>query len=164
MRATFTFILAISLAACGSDSSGTFETSDGEEGSYSINQDGGEVTARITSDEGTTTIRSGKGVDAELPDGYSMYPGATIVSATTMSGDSANGSMVNFESDAAPDDIIAHFREQAEADGIEIKMEMKTGSGQILNGEGEDGRVFSITVSNDGDKSSGNLMVGNSGS
>ena len=163
MRATITLASAILLAACGSDTSGTFETGDGEEGSYTVNQDGGEVTAEITSDEGTTTIRSGESVEVDLPDGYSMYPGARIVSATTMSGVSNNGSMVFFESDAAPEDVVTHFRKQAEADGVKIQMEMKTGDTQILSGEGDDGRIFSITVNDEGGTSSGSLMVGTDG-
>jgi hypothetical protein len=164
MRATITLATAMFLAACGSESSGSFETADGEAGSYTIDQDGSEVTAEITSDDGTTTIRSGEGVSADLPKGYSMYPGATIVSATTIAGAANSGSMVFFESDASPQDVVAHFRKQAEADGVKIQMEMKTGNTMILSGEGDDGRVFSITVSDDGGKSSGNLMVGKDGS
>jgi hypothetical protein len=163
MRATITLASAILLAACGSESSGTFETSDGEEGSYTVDQDGGEMTAEISSNDGTTTIRSGQDVSVDLPDGYSMFPGAKIVSATTMSGASNNGSMVFFESGAAPDDVIAHFRKQAEADGVKIQMEMKTGNTQILSGEGKDGRIFSVTVNDEGGKSSGSLMVGTDG-
>ena len=163
MRATILLVPTILLAGCGSDASGTFETGDGEEGSYTIDQDGDEMTARITGDDGTAIIRSGEGVSVDLPDGYSMYPGTNIVSSTTMSGGSTKGSMILFESDASPEDLIAHFRKQAEADGIEIKMEMKTGAGQILSGEGSDGRIFSITVNNDSGKSTGNLLVGRDG-
>lgn len=160
MRVTLALVSSILLAACGSDSSGTFETSDGEEGSYTVDRDGDEMTAQITSEEGTATIRSGDGLNVDLPDGYSIFPGSKIVSSTTISSDSNSGSMVFFESDASPDDVVAHYRKQAESEGVDIKMEMTTGNTRILSGEGEDGRVFSITVSEDDGKSSGNLMIG----
>lgn len=151
---------ALCLSACGPDTGGTFETEDGETGSYTIDEDSGETTATIRTEDGTATMRSGESVPVDLPDGFSLYPGASVTNNTTFSMDDARGAMVMFESDAEPRAIADFYRKQAEAAGIDIELEMSINGGQMLGGESEGGRTFTLNASRNGESTSAQLMVG----
>ena len=86
MRLTLAILtpFALTLAACSSETSGTFEGEDGETGEYTIDSSTGEATATITTEEGTATLRSGASVPVELPAGFTTYPGAEVVSNTVV--------------------------------------------------------------------------------
>ena len=148
------------LASCGSEKEGTFETSEGERGSYSIDEDGGTATATIKTDDGTAVMRSGQDVPIDLPDGFTIYPGAKVVSNTTFSQADSSGSLIVLESEAEPDEIAAHYRKQAEAAGIDIQLEMSVNGGKMIGGEGPGGQVFSLNANSDGGKTSAQLMLG----
>lgn len=146
------------LAACGSDS-GTIETEDGTT-EYSVDSGNGEAEIRMTDNDGNeTVVSSGSDVEVDLPDGYSIYPGATIVSNTVMSGADGNGMMVIMTSSDSPDEMVEFYREQAEAAGIEIQMEMTTADARVIGGEGPGGAAFSFNVSQSGEETNGMLMV-----
>ena len=151
----------LALSACGSEKSGTFETEDGGDGVYTIDPATGESSAKITTDEGTASFRSGANVKADLPAGWSIYPGAEVISATNIDGVEGRGTMVTMESDDSVDDLIAHYRSQAQKAGLEIKMEMTIDKGRIIAGTSRDGRQFSLNVTTDTEsgKAQAQLMV-----
>ncbi|MEN7536870.1 hypothetical protein [Aurantiacibacter flavus] len=147
MRALMVIAATGALAACGSSDSGTIETEDGDV-TYTVDENGGEAVATVTNADGeTVTMRSGEGAAANLPDGFTLYPGSAVVSSTNVSSGGSNGALVQLESPATPDEIVAFYRKEAEAAGIEIKMEMKANEAQIVSGESADGLVFSINAS-----------------
>lgn len=151
---------ALLLAACGGSDSGSSESEDGR-AEYDVDRDGGDAEIRFTDNEGNeTVIKSGSDVEAALPDGFTLYPGAEVVSNTTISGSEGNGVMVSISSSDPVEKLAAHYKSQAEAAGIDIQMEIKSGDTQMLGGEGDDGRFFSFNVSSEGDGSSGMLIVG----
>ncbi len=153
-------IAALGLSACSSERSGEFTNDEGETGSYSVDPDSGETNMTITSDEGTTTLRSGSDVPVNLPLGFSVYPGAIVTNNAVVDHNGGEGSMVIFETSGSPDEVIAFYREQAETAGIEIKVDLTINDGGMLGGEGSDGEVFTINVSANEEGSNGQLMVG----
>lgn len=160
MRAATCLAAALLISACGSETSGEFETESGEQGSYSIDENNGETVARITTDEGTAEMRSGANVPVNLPKGFSIYPGAKVVSNTTITQNNGKGALIAFEVDASPDEIAEYYRKQAEDAGIDISLEMSVNDGKMLAGEGNDGETFTLNVSKDDAGSTGQLMVG----
>jgi hypothetical protein len=153
---------ALTLAACGSETSGEFTTEDGENAEYTIDKDSGETSMTIKGEDGTATLRSGADVPVSLPDGFSLYPGSTVVTNTVVSQPDGQGTMVMFETDAAADKVIAHFREQAKLAGFDIQLEMNANGTQMIGGERkDDGSTLSVTASaGEGAGTSGQLIIG----
>lgn len=160
MRTLVLLAGALALAACGSEKSGSFETGDGGEGSYTVDSDSGETTATITTDEGTVSMRSGGDVPIDLPRGFSAYPGAKVVSNTIIDQGDGKGSLVIMESEDSLDDITGYYRKQAEAAGVNIGVQLTTEQGRMLAGESEAGMAFSLNASEEGGKTTMTLMVG----
>ncbi len=160
MLAAVCLVGALLLSSCGSDNSGEFEAEDGSEGSYSFNEENGETIARITTDEGTAEMRSGENVPVDLPSDFSMYPGAKVVSNTTVRQGNGKGALIVFETADSPEKVAGFYRKQAESAGIDIAMEMSVNDGQMLAGEGEDGETFTLNVTQNESGSSAQLMVG----
>lgn len=151
MRPILPIAAMIALAACSSEKSGTFETEGGEKGEYTVNSDDGGMNATITTKDGTATMQSGENVKASLPDGFTVYPGATVVTATNVDAGGTKGSLVMMETGDSPEKVAAFYRKQAEAAGIKIEMEMTVNGGKMIGGKGEGGRMFSLnTTTNDG--------------
>lgn len=136
----------IVLTACGSGQSGEVTNEDGETAEYTIDAESGETSMAITTEDGATAMQSGAGVKPNLPDGWSVYPGATIVNAINVDRADGSGSMVMMTVEASADAVIAHYRKQAEATGFPIEMEMTTATSRLIGGEREDGATFSVSV------------------
>ena len=164
MRLNFAFLAPVAalglLSACGSQESGSFTSEDGESGEYTIDTETGETTATIKTDEGTATMRSGSNVPVELPAGFSVYPGAQVLTNTIVNQAAGSGALVTMMSDDSPDAIAAFYKQQAVDAGIEIQMEMATNGGQILGGQSADGLTFSMIASPSGDGTTVQLTVG----
>ena len=156
---------ALALSACGSERSGTYTTEDGETGEYTIDTDSGEATMTIESPDGDAFMRSGADVEPNLPDGWSIYPGAQVQNSINVDGPDGGGTMVTMMTDATPDEVTAFYREQAEDTGFSIEMEISTGGAKIIGGQSEEDATFSVTVSpnEDGGQSTVQLMVGKGG-
>jgi hypothetical protein len=70
------------------------------------------------------------------------------------------GTMVMFETDAKPDAIIAHYREQAKSAGFDIELEMNTNGTTMIAGKREsDGSSLSVTATS-GDTTTGQIIIG----
>lgn len=149
------------LAGCGSETSGTIEDEDGvERGSYDIDNSTGETTATFETEDGTLRVNSGADVSADLPDGWSLYPGANVVSATNASMGEGKGTMVIFETDDSPEEVTAYYREQAEENDIAIEMEMNTSESRMIAGSSEDGKSLTVNAGQQDGKTVAQLMVG----
>jgi hypothetical protein len=156
--AILTAALATGLGACGD--SGTFTTDEGETGEYSIDGATGETTISVDTEDGTASVRSGADVPVELPEGFSIYPGAEVVSNIVFDQGGNGGAMVTMESSATPKEIADYYRKQAEAAGVEIQIDATVNGGAMVGGEGPGGMTFSINASPQGDKTSAQLAVG----
>lgn len=142
---------ALAVSGCGSETSGEFTGEDGETGQYTVDRETGETTMSVRTDEGVSTMRAGPDVEPDLPDGWSIYPGADVVAAANIGGAQGEGAMVTMTVDASREDIIEHYRAEAEAAGYEIEIELTTAAGMVLSGEREDGARFSATASTAGE-------------
>jgi hypothetical protein len=128
---------------------------------YRIDKDSGETSMTIEGKDGTATMRSGADVPVSLPAGFSLYPGSKVVTNTVVNQPDGQGTMVMFETDAAADKVIAHFREQAKAAGFDIQLEMNTNGTQMIGGESKDGSTLSVTASPGGESgTTGQLIIG----
>ena len=155
-------MLGLGLSGCGSDTSGDIENEDGDTiGTYEVDAGTGEINASMTQDDGTVaTMRSGKNVTVELPDGFSIYPGATVTSNTKVSSSDGGGSVVMFTTDDPAPDLIDFYRKQAEAAGVKIEMQMDTDGMSMIGGKMPDGDSFAFTATGGGDRTNGQLMIG----
>ncbi|UIP07933.1 hypothetical protein LY632_05920 [Erythrobacter sp. SDW2] len=160
MRLVLPIAAAIALAACSSEKSGSFETEGGERGEYTVDSIDGGMNATITTKDGTATMQSGENVKADLPDGFTVYPGAKVVSATNVDSPESKGSLLMMETSDSPDKVAAFYRKQAEAAGIKIEMEMTVNGGKMIGGKGPDERVFSLNTTNNDGKTGIQLTVG----
>ncbi|MEL7446611.1 MAG: hypothetical protein AAGK02_12495 [Pseudomonadota bacterium] len=152
---------SLALAACGGpDTSGTFTTEDGETGEYRVDSDSGETTATVETSEGTATLRSGEDVPLDLPDGFSLYPGAKVVSNTVVSRGEGKGSMTIIETSDSIADLKSFYRKQAEDAGVDIGIEADINGGAMLGGESEEGQSFMLMINRDADVTSATLTVG----
>jgi len=153
---------ALSLASCGSETSGEFTTEDGETAEYTIDKDSGETAMTITGKDGNATLRSGADVPVDLPDGFSLYPGAKVLTNTVVNQPDGQGTMVMFETGDAADKVIAHFREEAEEAGFAIQIDANMNGSLMIGGERKsDGSTLSVTANpNDGDATTGQLIIG----
>lgn len=151
------------LAACNSEQSGTITTPEGETADYTIDEASGETTMRIKTPQGEATMRSGQSVPITLPDGFSLYPGSTIVTNTIVNQLDGAGTMVVFEAPAKPLAIINHFKQAATSAGYAIEVEATMNETMMLAGRrAGDGASFMVSTGAvvDG-KTSGQLVIGN---
>ncbi len=153
---------AITLAGCGSETSGEFTTDDGETAEYTIDKDSGETSMTVEGPDGTATLRSGADLAVEMPAGFSLFPGSTVLTNTVVNQPDGKGTMVMFESDGTADAVMAHYRNQAEAAGFDIQLEMNTNGSMMIGGERKaDGSTMSITATaNAGEKTTGQIIIG----
>lgn len=167
MRMAMLMGAALFLTACGGNdereiASGTVTDADGKSANYSVTQSGdgdaGQVT--IKTDEGEMKFGSGAG-NAKMPDGFTLYPGATLTGGMNSSADNGSATMANFEVEGKHTDVIAHYRKQAEAQGLKIVGEMTTPGNIILTAaeEGARKRSVQITAAQDGTKVTGIVMA-----
>ncbi|MEP3421875.1 MAG: hypothetical protein ABJN35_09095 [Erythrobacter sp.] len=158
----------MALTACGSENSGTFTTEDGETGEYTIDQDSGAASMTIDTPDGEVSMRSGAAVDVDLPDGFTIVDGAEVLSTTIIDQADSKGALVTFNTDRTPDQVVEHFRAQAEAAGIDIQIETSINGGRMLGGESPSGTTFSITAypagENGDSRTNGQLVLAKGGS
>ena len=152
---------ALALGSCSDDNTTTVTTEDGS-GEYKIDEDTGDASMTITTPEGDTVMQSGSNVEPDLPDGWSIYPGANVQNAINIGGAEGRGTLVTMEVDASVDAIIQHYRAEAEATGHKIQMELTTNESRIIGGENSSGGTFSVSVvpGSDGGPARVQLTVG----
>jgi hypothetical protein len=149
------------LGACGGPDEGTIETENGETVAYKVEGDGGDTAIRISGEDGEeVVINSDTGTTVDLPDGFSLYPGATVVSSTTMNQGDGQGTLIIMQSDASAQDMVEFYRNQAESAGIRIQMEMTTNGSEMIGGESDDGGTFSFNASPSEGGTTAQLVVG----
>ncbi|MFM7377807.1 MAG: hypothetical protein ACKO1O_06720 [Erythrobacter sp.] len=153
---------ALLLAACGSETSGDFETADGKNAEYTIDKETGETSMTIESKDGESTLRAGANVPVSLPEGFSLYPGSKVVNNAVVNQPDAQGTMVAFEVDAPADKVVAHYRDAAKAAGFEIQVEVNTNGTQLVAAERKsDGSGLSVTATTGDDgKTTGQITIG----
>jgi len=148
------------LAACGSETSGEFTTADGETGEYTMKAEGEGMTATVTTEDGTATMRSGPDAKPNLPKGFTLYPGANVVTTANVNQNGQTGSMTMFETGDSPEKVADFYRKQAEKAGFKIQTDANVNGSQTFAGEAPDGSSFMINANASGDKTLGQLVIG----
>lgn len=116
-------------------------------GEHSIDPATGERRMVIHREDGPTTLRAGAAVPVDLPAGFSLFPGARVVSNAIAARPGGQGVLLTFEADAPAPELIAHTRREAEAAGFSIDVELDTGETRTIAGtRASDRATFSLTV------------------
>ncbi|MFC4254827.1 hypothetical protein GRI97_05280 [Altererythrobacter xixiisoli] len=152
------------LAGCGSENTQTIRTEDGDV-TQTVSQNGGTTTIKTTGPDGEVMeLQTNTGSAVKLPNGYTLYPGASVISNSTMDHGVEEGTMVVMQSRDTPEKISAFYRKQAEAIGIRIVSEARANETVMLAGEGNDGAIFSVNATPDAQGGTvAYLMVGKQG-
>lgn len=162
MRNFYPIALLVALPACGGDSGeGTITTEDGETISYDIDSADQKTSINISSEsgDGQLKLEAGPDVNADMPQGFVLYPGAKVVSQARMDNDRVKNHTVTMRTSDEPQKVLADLRGQAEAAGITIKTTMETEKFSMLSGEGENGRKVIINVNREDGGTIANLSV-----
>jgi hypothetical protein len=143
MRLVMSSLLSLALLACGPSQQ---ETSPDKAGSYTI--EGGETRASITGKDGSvTTLRAGEKVPVQLPRGFSVAPGLTVVSNTHVARARGVFVLLDMKGSMPVADVIAFYRQQAEAAGVAITVDIASADSTTIAGESKDGLAFTAMAS-----------------
>jgi hypothetical protein len=147
MRFAILPLLTLALASCGSSDEGDQTSEDGTKvGRYEI--ENGETRASITGEDGSvTTLRAGERVPVRLPRGFTVAPGLTVFDNTHVERDGGTFVLLSMQGDLPVDEVIAYYRKQAEAAGIEVQVDIKAEESTTVAGESDDGLAFSVHAS-----------------
>lgn len=150
---------ALALAACGSGEDGTITDDEGSDvGSYAMAN--GETTASIKGEDGSvTSMRSGSQVPVSLPDGFSVAEGFAVINTTNVERGDGRYVMLTMQGPQPVADVVAHYRREAEAAGVDVNVDVTTGDSTTIAGEGKDGLAFSLMASRSGDKTAVQLTL-----
>ena len=105
------------------------------------------------SEEGATVIRTGM-TAGELPADFTLYPDAVTTFAA--GNNSAVDSFV-FESEASPETVLDHTRQEALAAGWEITTDIAADGDHLLIAEKEDGTMLTASAQVEGGATKGSL-------
>ncbi len=139
--------LLLPLAGCSDETTRTYTDGEGNEVEITQSGEGGNASYEFESKDGDKfSVDSGAGVEAKLPKGFSVYPGAEVVSATNLDQNGRKASIVTMKSDADPADVIAYYRKQAERAGQKIESETSSAQMRMLMGRSQDNGGFNLVV------------------
>lgn len=91
-------------------------------------------------------MRTGPKVEVALPDGFTIYPGAVIVSNTLVERSKNRRMLLEFVTRESPEKTISFYRRQAEAAHLDLRLDLTGPEGGGLGGMLGDGRTLSIAV------------------
>lgn len=159
-------VAALALAACGSESAhdageaaSEAAGDSAEHGEYRIDESSGETSMTIATPEGEASMRAGAQVRPNLPQGWTIYPDATIENAINVDQADGSGTMVRMLADATMDEVIDHYRGQAEATGYSIDLDLTTATSRVIGGKKPDGSTFSVSVTPGADGSPASIQL-----
>lgn len=134
--------LAIGLAACGGEA--TDPTA--PQGSSAA---AGSSTTTIETPQGETiTQQTGKDVIADLPTGFTIFPGANVLANTVTTFGNGRQTTIMMDSGALPAEIAAHYKDEAEEAGMEITIDLGfEGSNSIAADRTSDGLKLTVSAS-----------------
>lgn len=116
-------VLTALLAACGSEPASNSERHE-PHGHYEVDEDSGEVRARIGVGERAVRMRSGSTVPVNLPAGLTVFPGADIIRHSRVELEGKVFSIVEFQTAEPVAKVLLFHREQVAAAGIPIHVDI----------------------------------------
>lgn len=130
MRNIVTLCSALALAACGSGA----DDAD--------NADSATIT--INTQQGQSTIQTGPNADVTLPAGFTVYPGANVISNVTADFGEGAQTTLTLQTSASLATVAAFYKKQASAAGVNLATDMTTPESVMLGGETPAGTVFGL--------------------
>lgn len=119
----------------------------------------GETRMTIPRPDGAATLRSGPDVPLALPKGFTLPDGSRVLTNSLFSRSDGDGTLVTFEAEPSAQAVIGHFRNQAEAAGFAITVEVETAGTLLIVGERKgDGARLAVTAT-EGMPTQGQLIV-----
>ena len=94
------------------------------------------------------------------PGGFALFPGAVQLSRSSASQNGQSFTLQSLASDAPPQALVEHYRQQAEAAGIAVSLEVAQNGMHQIGGEAPSGLNFSLTASRQGNRTIATLAVG----
>lgn len=154
-RAALTVVAAYALSGCDAGSR------DG--GTFTLDEETGVATSEIETRSGKARMRAGPSIPARLPAGFTMMPGAKVLTVSTIDSARGAGSLTRFQIEQAADAVIDHYRAEAETAGVVIKIELDSDGTQMIAGKGAGTRHpvhrFSLTAIETDEGTQGELMI-----
>ena len=150
---------ALVLTACESGSDRAITDEEGAEvGTYSMED--GETSASLRLEDGSVTaMRSGARVPVDLPDGFTIAPGLTVLNNTNVERGAGRYVMLSMQGTQPVEELVAYYRREAVAAGVGINVDVTTGDSTTIAGEGADGLAFSLMASRSGEVTAVQLTV-----
>lgn len=121
MRKLFTIAMigaALALSGCGKKDEKTVY-SDNKGNSVATNASGDHMTFTGSNGE---KMEIGTGTNAKLPAYLAVYPGASVAANINTNNADGTGGMVSLKTSAAPADVIAFYKQKAQAHGMKESM------------------------------------------
>lgn len=130
-------------------------------GSYDVDEETGETSARFEAEDGTVTaMRSGRTVPPDLPEGFTLYPQARAVNVTRVDQGERKSIIIDLRSDATPRQIADHYFSEAEAAGFTVEPRVRSDETEVLAGENAGGMAFSLVAQREGGATQAQLSMG----
>lgn len=159
MKRAIPIALALALVACTGDNE--VSASDTEQGAATSD---GECEATVeftgTRNEELAIISCDEEGNSLTQKGYTLFPGATVNSTTTIQGDGRDGVMMMISSDAPLADLVAHYRAEGEAQGIQFQNEVVNANFASLMGMTPDGNTLFLNGAREGSQSEVGITFG----
>lgn len=154
--------LTLAVVACGEETGGEAVSDDSVDtaSEYVIDSDTGEESMTITTPDGEVAMRSGSAVPIDLPAGFSVMDDARIISNTVVDQTDGKGAIVAFETTQNLEDVIAFYRDQAEAAGVNLEVDMTVNESRVLAGESASDLTFSLNANPIAEGTRVQLVVG----
>jgi hypothetical protein len=137
----FTIAVAIAAAAlvagCDQHPSKTVKIR-GKDGNVTITSNGEHATIKANDGKTTLEINTNSLGSQKLPDFAPVFPGAQVKGSVTVP--TEGGGTVAFETSAAPDKVIAFYKDRAKSAGLAEKLSMVSDSGATYVAGTDDGK------------------------
>ncbi|MEE4199214.1 hypothetical protein [Erythrobacter sp.] len=128
---------------------------------YTIDEETGETSMTVMTEDGEVSLRSGVRVPVDLPAGFTLIEGARVVSNTVIDQGDTKGALVTFASDQSPQEIVQYYRAQGLAAGMAIEIESEMNGVLLVGGEHPaTGSTFSISAYAGDDGTTAQLTAG----
>lgn len=144
MRAIVVLFLSVLIGCSRQDATGRLAAADTTDQPELTS---GERRASIAlKGEAAATLRSGPQVPISLPSGFSVYPGATVISNTVVHRSGARQVLVVFEARAPVDAVMRHYRTQARGAGATLTLDLGGDERASIGGRLASGETLAISA------------------
>lgn len=136
-------VILLASAACADRDAAKPAAVDSEVAEHSV----GEIRTTIAPhDEHPAVGRSGPRVPIVLPDGFTLYPGAEVVTNTVIERGGHQRTLLVFETNDPVSDVIAFYRRQGAAAGAQFSLDVGGERRASLGGTLARGRAFAASA------------------